>query len=307
MAALRLGVAVSEAAGVGEMAAGLLADAATDEGGVDQLLGPLSEWMASDHGEAYLAACKHLNKPNEDETRTPTSVAATVSDWLAGIKTLGQGHERDLRKLAQISARLYLFAADTLEHIAWVEHPDVLAKAADKNSAAAELSAVSKWLAKPDSDGTLAKAVVAVYLKEVLQGKTSGKKEKPVRLRRSSSSGADGAEAAASSSSSSKAKKAKKRAKRNDQKEAKKMAKPGARQFAEKKRKESKPGVAKDAKRQVCLLEDSSQESPSNAALAAALSAWSAAESACSPVKRIWQSMRPWWTWRLSRCGRPLG
>lgn len=162
----------------------------------------------------------------------------------------------------------------------------MLAKAADKNSAAAELSAVSKWLAKPDSDGTLAKAVVAVYLKEVLQGKASGKKEKPVRLRRSSSSDGNGPEAAASSSSSFKAKKAKKRSKKNDKKEAKKMAKPGARQPADRKRKECKPDT-KDAQRQGCLLEDSSQESPSNAALAAALYGWSAAE--CVAARDAWR------------------
>ncbi|CAJ1388777.1 unnamed protein product, partial [Effrenium voratum] len=270
VAALRLGIAVSEAAGVGEMAAGLFADEAEGEGSVKQLLEPFIAWMGEPEGAAYVEACRHLNDKNEDATRGPASVSAAVTDWVAGIAALGRDHERDIRKLAQIAARLYLFAADTLEQIAWVENQDVLAKAADKSAENAELAAVGKWLSKPSGDGHLAKAIAAVYSKEVLKGRAGGKKEKP-------------------------AKKAKKRAKKD--KKAKKETKKGDKKAGETAKKRNAPakrpeeakraGAAAGEKRKACTVEDSSQGSPSNAVLSAALIDWSAAE--CVAAQEAWQ------------------
>ncbi|CAJ1364481.1 unnamed protein product, partial [Effrenium voratum] len=274
VAALRLGIAVSEAAGVGE-------------------LEPFIAWMEEPEGAAYVEACRHLNDKNEDATRGPASVAAAVADWVAGIAALGRGHERDIRKLAQIAARLYLFAADTLEHIAWVENPEVLAKVADKSAENAELAAVGKWLSKPSGEGHLVKAIAAVYSKEVLKGKAGGKKEKPVRMRQSSSPDASGSEEL-SSSSSKKAKKSKKRAKKDkkdkkDHKKSKHEGKKGSHKAnaGGRPEKATKAGVKEAAKRQACAVEDSSQGSPSNAALSAALFEWSAAE--CVAAQEAWQ------------------
>ncbi|CAJ1362209.1 unnamed protein product, partial [Effrenium voratum] len=286
VAALRLGIAVSEAAGVGEMAAGLFADEAEGEGSVKQLLEPFIAWMGEPEGAAYVEACRHLNDKNEDATRGPASVQAAVTDWVAGVAALGRDHERDIRKLAQIAARLYLFAADTLEQIAWVENQDVLAKAADKLAENAELAAVGKWLSKPSGDGHLAKAIAAVYSKEVLKGRAGGKKEKPVRMRQSSSPDAT-ASAESSSTSSAKAKKAKKRAKKDKKdKKAKKETKKGDKKDGDKEKKRTEPAkrpekakrAGAEAAEKRCAVEDSSQGSPSNAVLSAALIDWTAAE-----------------------------
>lgn len=95
-----------------------------------QLLEPFIAWMGEPEGAAYMEAYHHLSDKNEDATRGPASVQAAVTNWVVGVAALRRDHERDIRKLA----RLYLFAADTLEQIAWIENQDVLAKAADKSA-----------------------------------------------------------------------------------------------------------------------------------------------------------------------------
>ncbi|CAJ1432024.1 unnamed protein product [Effrenium voratum] len=69
-----------------------------------------------------------------DETRGPASVAEAVLDWVAGFAALGNEASASWPR----SLPLYLFAAGSLEHIARVEKPDVLARAADKTADNAE-------------------------------------------------------------------------------------------------------------------------------------------------------------------------
>ncbi|CAJ1400085.1 unnamed protein product [Effrenium voratum] len=151
VAALRLGIAVLESAGVLQMAGQLLE---TDKPG----------------GATGLPIVRRSNSGQE---RDHAKVAAAAQQWRAGVAALGENHARDQRKVARASARQYLLSMDSLEEIAWIERLKTLVKAAGN----ADREAAHKWLGEPESKFVLEKATAAARMRGCSIGARSEESE----------------------------------------------------------------------------------------------------------------------------------
>ena len=170
-ACLRLGIALSEAAGVAEMGAEALqyhADKQLGNLGLDELV----EFMGSEAGQTYVAAAKALNKTN-NALENEEEVKAAVDGWVGSLNALLE-HQKSIRKLAQVSARLYLWSMDSLEQLALLKYPAAVLEHVAVDNPALELKAVKALVENPRVSALRA-ALVASYTKAIFgQGQKKG-------------------------------------------------------------------------------------------------------------------------------------
>ena len=212
-ACLRLGIALSEAAGVAEMGAEALqyhADKQLGNLGLDELV----EFMASEAGQEYVAAAKALNKTN-NALENEEDVKAAVDGWVGSLNAL-LAHQKSIRKLAQVSARLYLWSMDTLEQLALLKYPAAVLEHVAVDNPALELKAVKALVENPRVSALRA-ALVASYTKAIFgQGQ---KKARKCNLAASSpeaaASSSTGTEKSGSATSSEESKSKKKKSKKD--------------------------------------------------------------------------------------------
>ncbi|CAE7384747.1 unnamed protein product [Symbiodinium microadriaticum] len=276
-ACLRLGVAVSESAGVMEMGAEALSFYGGDEPKIfDMGFGALADWFASAEGSAFLTAAKTLNK-SSGVPETESDVEAAVREWLAGLAKLF-ALEKHVRRVAQVSARTYLWAMDALEQLATVNFPKKAFAEVDADNPLRDIKAIASMLRKPADSKGLRKAVVAAYMKQIVQGGRRRGGERPLDADTSPEEGSSTV-AHSSSTSSVTTKKHKKQGRR---------ATRGARRKApvakskDKKRAASSPDVSSSkapkkmkTKKKVALTCSSNEEgSSSQPDEAATLKAW---------------------------------
>ena len=164
---LRLGLQLSESASTMEMGAETLAQLAENDPSTNhwKCFADMAEYFATSKGQDTVAAAKVLNKGNggpkdEDE------MSGAIGKWLKGLDRLLQ-KEKSVRKMAQISARMYLWSMDTLEQLAMYQHPDVFFGHIDDNNELLAIHALEK-LAKAPAVKTLRKAMEAAYNKQIL-------------------------------------------------------------------------------------------------------------------------------------------
>ena len=241
---LRLGLAVSESAGVAEMGRDVLPYFTAEK--IQSTGAPeLTTWAATEAGKCYLQSAEALNKMNEAEL-TEAETRTAIGEWVDGLVDLGR-HEKALRKLAQVAARAYLFAADSLEMIGLVEHPEILAAAATSESPTREIKAVKKWLGHPEDMELLKKALLAAYVKQVGGSKRSRKGK-----RRWSDATSEDATSTSSSSSSSSSAPAKKKKTKKEKKAKEADKKLTARKMQKEKKEETEPATKekKDQKKE---------------------------------------------------------
>ena len=247
---LRLGLQLSESASTMEMGAAALAQLAEDDPKSShwKCFEDMTKYLASSKGQEMLAAAKVLNKGNGGP-KDEREMSSAIETWLHGLERLLQ-KEKSVRKMAQLSARMYLWSMDTLEQLAMYQHPDVFFDHIDDNNELLAIHALEKF-AKAPSVKTLRKAMEAAYNKQVLS-KTVAKEKDAL----SSSEDASppvarrGRKRKDSSSSESKETSEKKPKGRSGKKEAKERKKRAAaeKEAARKKRKsaekKTKPGSA---------------------------------------------------------------
>ena len=214
-ACLRLGIALSEAAGVAEMGAEALqyhAEHKLGELGLDDLV----TFVRSEAGQKYIAAAQILNKAN-NAVESETAVETAVDDWLGALESLME-QERAVRKLAQVSARLYLWSMDTLEQLALVKYPAAVLADVDPDHPAREVKAVNACVENPKRS-TLRAALIASYTKTILGKQQATRKRSLVA---SSPEDAPGSEQSTDSSAPPKAHKKKDKSKKDKAKKDKK-------------------------------------------------------------------------------------
>ncbi|CAE7305064.1 unnamed protein product, partial [Symbiodinium sp. CCMP2456] len=252
-ACLRLGVALSESAAVTEMGAEALSFYSGDEPKVFGMgFGTLADWFTSTDGTAFLAAAAALNKSNGLPDQE-SDVEAAVRGWLLGLEKL-TALEKQVRRVAQVSARTYLWAMDTLEQLATTNFPKKAFAQVDEANALRKIKAIASMLRKPSDSKSLRKAMVAAYMKQIFQ---SGRKKAAARPLDADTSPEErgssetSASAAASSSSAPRNKAGKKRTRRTKQKGA--AGRPSKKTSATKSKKQKKEKAA------------SSESSPSKA------------------------------------------
>ena len=166
---------------------------------------------------------------------------AAVDGWVGSLNALLE-HQKSIRKLAQVSARLYLWSMDTLEQLALLKYPAAVLEHVAVDNPALELKAV-KTLVENPRVSALRAALVASYTKAIFgQGQ---KKARKCNLAASSpedaASSSTGTEKSGSASSSEESKSKKKKSKKD--KKGKKQTK------KVKKDKKSKHKKEKDKKK----------------------------------------------------------
>ena len=233
-ACLRLGIALSEAAGVAEMGAEALqyhADKQLGNLGLDELV----DFMASEAGQQYVAAAKALNKTN-NALENEEEVKAAVDGWVGSLNALLE-HQKSIRKLAQVSARLYLWSMDSLEQLALLKYPAAVLEHVAVDNPALELKAVKALVENPRVSALRA-AFVASYTKAIFgQGQ---KKARKCNLAASSpeaaASSSTGTEKSGSATSSEESRSKKKKSKKD--KKGKKQTKKATKDKKSKRKKD---------------------------------------------------------------------
>ena len=164
---LRLGLALSESAGCMEMGATALEATFGSRAKFHQTFTDMAEWFSSEAGKALLSAAATLNKSNGGPKNEETMSDAIVK-WLKGFKELKE-RVRSVRKIAQVSARAYLWSMDVLENLAMLSHTDTFFEKVDTENPVRDLDPVRRFLRKPSDAKLLRKAMEATYQKQVLQ------------------------------------------------------------------------------------------------------------------------------------------
>ena len=168
---LRLGLALSESAGCMEMGAIALettfGGSAAKPGKFHQTFTEMAEWFSSEAGKALLSAAATLNKSNGGP-KNEEAMSDAIAKWLKGFKELKE-RVRSVRKIAQVSARAYLWSMDVLENLAMLSHPDTFFEKVDAENPVRDLDPVRRFLKKPSDAKLLRKAMEATYQKQVLQ------------------------------------------------------------------------------------------------------------------------------------------
>lgn len=168
---LRLGLALSESAGCMEMGATALettfGTAADNPSKFHQTFTEMAQWFASEAGRTLLSAAATLNKSNGGP-KNEEAMSDAIAKWLKGFKELKE-RVRSIRKIAQVSARAYLWSMDVLENLAMLSHPDTFFEKVDKENPVQDLDPVRRFLKKPSDVKLLRKAMEATYAKQVLQ------------------------------------------------------------------------------------------------------------------------------------------
>lgn len=168
---LRLGLALSESAGCMEMGATALettfGTAADNSSKFHQTFTEMAQWFASEAGRTLLSAAATLNKSN-GSPKNEEAMSDAIAKWLKGFKELKE-RVRSIRKIAQVSARAYLWSMDVLENLAMLSHPDTFFEKVDKENPVQDLDPVRRFLEKPSDVKLLRKAMEATYAKQVLQ------------------------------------------------------------------------------------------------------------------------------------------
>ena len=168
---LRLGLALSESAGCMEMGATALeatfGGSAANPSKFHQTFAEMTEWFSSEAGKALLSAAATLNKSNGGP-KNEEAMSDAIVKWLKGFKELKE-RVRSVRKIAQVSARAYLWSMDVLENLAMLSHTDTFFEKVDAENPVRDLDPVRRFLKKPSDAKLLRKAMEATYQKQVLQ------------------------------------------------------------------------------------------------------------------------------------------
>ena len=164
----RLGIAVSESAGVTQMGAPTFLKYLRPDKVVAALekmkFQELVALLDSADGQQFLEAVKTLNRRNEQKVNEE-ELKSAVKQWHGFLSSHHKTLEKRFQKLAQLSARLYLWAADSLEQLAIVQKPRAVA--AQIPESGRRLKAVKEWVKKPSDTKQFRKAVVACYLAQI--------------------------------------------------------------------------------------------------------------------------------------------
>ena len=254
----RLGIAVSESAGVTQMGAPTFLKYLRPDKVVAALekmkFQELVALLDSADGQQFLEAVKTLNRRNEQKVNEE-ELKSAVKQWHGFLSSHHKTLAKRFQKLAQLSARLYLWAADSLEQLAIVQKPRALAAQIPENGR--RLKAVKEWVKKPSDAKQFRKAVVACYLAQISGPATkttlseSDPNDEVTKVQESESS-------SSSSSSSEPKKKSKKKSKKSSSSSAPKASKDPKKakedEDAKKKKKKTKrsssePKKSKKAKR----------------------------------------------------------